>query len=145
VAVRLGEDETPFVATLQALALLATQDTSAADALADALRRLRMVDDKSYLAYALNSAARIHLRAGRVDEVRLCAAEALAAASAMRRKNEITIARTMLARAGEAESTHGVASFVTEPPDWDSLSARARTALRESAELAPPFQRRFPR
>ena len=41
VAARLGEDETPFVATLQALALLAAGNASATDALADALRRLR--------------------------------------------------------------------------------------------------------
>ncbi len=78
VAARLGEDETPFVATLQGLALLAADKGSASDVLADALRRLRTVDDKSYLAYALNSAARLHLRAGRIDQVRLCAAGGVA-------------------------------------------------------------------
>ena len=76
VAARLGEDETPFVETLQALALLAAGDSSAPDAMADALGRLRTVDDKSYLAYALNDAARLHLRAGRVEQARLLAAEA---------------------------------------------------------------------
>lgn len=88
VAARLGEDETPFVATLQALARLATDEVSAGEVLEDALRRLRNVDDKSYLAYALNSAARLYLRAGHLDQVRLYAAEALDAASAMRRDNE---------------------------------------------------------
>jgi len=57
VAARLSDDETPFVKTLRALAGLATEEASADDALASALTRLRAVDDKSYLAYALNSAA----------------------------------------------------------------------------------------
>jgi DNA-binding SARP family transcriptional activator/tetratricopeptide (TPR) repeat protein len=122
VAARLGEDETPFVATLQALALLAAGGSSAADELADALRRLRAIDDKSYLAYALNSAARLHLQAGRIDQVRLCAAEALTAASAMRRKNEVTIAHALLAQAGEI--------IATAPGDWQKLSARARDIAR---------------
>jgi predicted ATPase len=144
VAARLGEDETPFVETLQALALLAAEEASATDVLADALRRLRTVDDKSYLAYALNNAAHLHLQAGRFDQVRACAAEALAAASAMRRKNEVTIAHAMLARAGEADVAQNVASVFTAPSDLDSLSARARSRLLESGTV-PQFQRGFPR
>jgi tetratricopeptide (TPR) repeat protein len=131
VAARLGEDETPFVATLQGLALLAAEETSASDVLADALGRLRTVDDKSYLAYALNSAARLHLRAGRIDQVRLCATEALDAASAMRRRNEVTIARAMLAQAGETGSVPDIESGVAAPSDRNSLSARARSTLLE--------------
>jgi hypothetical protein len=122
---------------LQALALLATDGSSAADVLADALRRLRAVDDKSYLAYALNSAARLHLQAGRIDQVRLCANEALAAASAMRRTNEVTIAHAMLARAGE--------DTAAPPSDWDGLSARARAILRASTGPGGRFQRALPR
>jgi tetratricopeptide (TPR) repeat protein len=141
VAARLGEDETPFVATLQGLALLAAEDLSAGDVLADALGRLRSVDDKSYLAYALNSAARLHMRAGRVDQARLCAAEALDAASAMRRRNEVTIARAMLAQAGEAASATDGAAAV----DRNGVSARGRATLRESAERRARFQREFPR
>ena len=67
VAARLGDDETPFVKTLRALAGLATEEASADDALASALTRLRAVDDKSYLAYALNSAAHLHRQAGRTE------------------------------------------------------------------------------
>ena len=130
---------------MQALALLAAEEASATDVLADALRRLRTVDDKSYLAYALNSAAQLHLRAGRIDQVALCAAEALVAASAMRRQNEVTIARAMLARAGETDSAQDIESVVTAPSDCDSLSARARSTLLESAELCARFQRGFPR
>jgi hypothetical protein len=121
VAARIGEDETPFVATLQALALLATGETGAA--LTAALPGLRQIDDKSYLAYALNCAARLHLRAGRMGKVRACAAEALAAATAIRRGNEIAIARAMLAEAGAPDQHPPFAS--------ESLSARARAALRD--------------
>ena len=129
VALRLGEDETPFVATLQALALLAGGDSSAPTMLADALQRLRAVDDKSYLAYALNSAAHVHLQAGRTDQAGLFAGEALAAASAMRRINEIIISRAMLARAGQAYSVEDTGKVVAAPLDRNSLSARARSTL----------------
>lgn len=129
VAARLNEDETPFVSTLQSLALLATKEDPTADKLADALQRLRTVDDKSYLAYALNSAAWLHLQAGRVDEARLCAAEALTAASAMRRENEVIIARAMLALTGEGESAQGIENVAPISPDLNSLSARARSTL----------------
>jgi hypothetical protein len=129
VAARLNEDETPFVSTLQSLALLATKEDLTADKLEDALKRLRTVDDKSYLAYALNSAARLHLQAGRVDEARLCATEALTAASAMRRENEVIIARAMLTQTGEGESVQGIDNDATGSPDLNSLSARARSTL----------------
>ena len=69
-----------------------------------ALAQLRAVDDKSYLAYALNGAARLHRQAGRVEQARLCAGGALTVALIMRRRNEITIARAMLAPSGEAAS-----------------------------------------
>jgi tetratricopeptide (TPR) repeat protein len=143
VAARLGEDETPFVSTLQGLAQLASKKSAATDPLAEALRRLRTVDDKSYLAYALNSAARLHLRAGRIDQARTCASEALTAASAMRRANEIAIARAMLARTGGA--VQNAESVAIASPDYDSLSARARATLRESQEFSRRFQRSFPR
>jgi hypothetical protein len=121
VAARLREDETPFIETLQALAMLAAGDGSADTALAEALVRLRAVDDKSYLAYALNRAAGLHREAGKPEESRLCATEALAVASIMRRRNEVAIARAMLAPWG-AEAPAGDAG-------WDDLSARARSAL----------------
>ena len=141
VAARLGEDETPFAATLQALAQLASKKPAATDPLAEALRRLRTIDDKSYLAYTLNSAARLHLRAGRIDQARTCAAEALEAASAMRRVNEITIARAMLARTGATDCAQDAESVAIAPSDSNSLSARARSTLSESEELGRRFQR----
>jgi hypothetical protein len=138
VADRLGEDERPFVATLQALASLA-EGLDSADALfADALRRLRRVDDKSYLAYALNSAASLHLRAGRIDQARIFAAEALAASFAMRRQDEIVISRAMLGQAGTTARMERAAHGVNVQPDWSALSARARAILRESVARAVP-------
>ena len=145
VAARLGEDETPFAATLQALAQLASKNPAATEPLAEALRQLRTVDDKSYLAYALNSAARLHLRAGSIDQARIYAAEALAAASAMRRANEIAIARAMLAQTGGTDCAQDAESVAIAPSDCDSLSARARSTLRELLEFSRRFQRSFPR
>jgi hypothetical protein len=63
---------------------MATEEDSADDALASALTRLRAVDDKSYLAYALNGAAHLYREAGRTKQARLCASEALMVASVMR-------------------------------------------------------------
>jgi DNA-binding SARP family transcriptional activator len=131
VAARLGEDESPFIATLQALAQLAADEAEGQTALADGLRRLRKVDDKSYLAYALNSAAGLHLRAGRPDEARLCAAEALSAASAMRRKNEATIAQAILMMAGGTRPPEAMQDLIPPQSDWAGLSARARSTLLE--------------
>jgi DNA-binding SARP family transcriptional activator/tetratricopeptide (TPR) repeat protein len=125
VAARLGDDETPFVKTLRALAGLATEEASADDALASALTRLRAVDDKSYLAYALNSAAHFYSQAGRTSQARLCASEALTVASAMRRHSEMAIARALLAPTGEAAS----AQDIEATSGRDDLSVRARAAL----------------
>jgi DNA-binding SARP family transcriptional activator/tetratricopeptide (TPR) repeat protein len=125
VAARLGDDETPFVKTLRALAGLATEEASADDALASALTRLRAVDDKSYLAYALNSAAHLYRQAGRTSQARLCASEALTVASVMRRHSEIAIARALLAPAGETAS----AQDIKAASGRDDLSVRARAAL----------------
>lgn len=136
VAARLGEDETPFVETLRALAALATEKAPTEDALAEALARLRAVDDKSYLAYALNAAARLHRQAGRVEQARVCAAEALKIALIMRRRSEITIARAMLAPSGKAASDQDLDSAEAASSDLNVLSARARSALFRPAEPA---------
>jgi tetratricopeptide (TPR) repeat protein len=136
VAARVGEDETPLVETVQALAALATAEESAEAALASALARLRAVDDKSYLAYALNSAALVHRRAGRLEQARVHAGKALTVASVMRRRNEIAIAEAMLAPpAGEKDS--GQTDQLPPPSlDPDDVSARARAAMLASA--VPP-------
>lgn len=136
VAARLQEDETPFVETLQALATLASAESSANGALAKALARLRAVDDKSYLAYALNRAAGLYRQTGRAEQARHCAAEALTIASIMRRRNEIAIAQAMLAPFGAEAAAQDAGGFDSAPCGPDDLSARARSALRGFAE--PP-------
>lgn len=131
VAARLGEDEAPFVETLQALAGLARHDATAGSALAHALARLRVVDDKSYLAYALNGAAALYRQAGQTKQARLHASEALQVASVIRRRNEMAIAKAMLGLDGEDASTCeiGVAGALSGRND---LSARARSTARGS-------------
>ena len=141
VAARLGDDEAPLVKTLQALAGLATGEPSADDALASALTRLRAVDDKSYLAYALNGAAHLYRQAGRTRQARFCASEALTVASVMRRHSEIAIARALLAPAGEVAS----AQDIEAASGRDDLSVRARAALVASNARPERLQRRFPR
>lgn len=135
VAARLQEDETPFVETLQALSTLASAERSGNAVLAKALARLRAVDDKSYLAYALNRAAGLYRQAGYTEEARLCAAEALTIASIMHRRNEIAIAQAILAPFG-AEAA-GADRFDPPPCGPDDLSAQARSALRGFAKPPP--------
>ena len=134
VARRLGEDETPLVEALQALVKLAAQDRRATDPLDHALARLRAVDDKTYLAYALNGAARLQLTAGQLEAARKYATEALAAASTLRRSSEVAIAKAVLTAAGEkSRQGNGESLFGA-----DALSARARAAWRDLAEPAVP-------
>jgi hypothetical protein len=133
VARKLGEAHVPFVATLEALARLSAGERGADDRLGCALDELRAVDDKSYLAYALNQAAVLHLRDGRISEAVDCAAEALGVAETMQRSNEIVIARATLACAGVNEETSDAVrqldSLQRECAGQDRISMRARSAL----------------
>ncbi len=126
---RCGEDAAPFVATLQALAGLASAASGSDAAFAAALRDLRVVDDKSWLAYALNAAAACYLRTGDAAAVRAHAVEALAVATLMRRQNDVAIAHALLASIGEAESAAAMERLMPAMGDHDRLSARARAAL----------------
>jgi anti-sigma factor RsiW len=119
---------------LQALAFFREHGRSADDALAHALQRLRAIDDKSYLAYALNRAADVDLRIKENEQARGRAAEALAVASIMQRSNEIAIARALLAQSGEEASMALVKAFASASSDRDRLSARARSLV-QAAQL----------
>ena len=140
VAGRLGESEVPFVMTLDALARLAAEEGTAPGMVAGAMDQLRAVDDKSYLAYALNTAARLHLRAGRIDAARACATEALATAETVQRRNEIVIAQSTLARLGHRdEAPHSgaeLAAVVHEAAGRDRFSSLARSVVLESIKAA---------
>ncbi|TIL40079.1 MAG: ATP-binding protein [Mesorhizobium sp.] len=135
VAERIGE-ETPFVDALQALTALMTADDAADEALESALARLRAADDKSYLAYALNSAASFYCRAGRMEQVRLHASEALTVASKIRRRCEIAIAKALLSAAANGSSAAEVDDDCRAPIELEDFSARARAVLRQPAEPA---------
>jgi len=125
VASKLGQDETPFAMTLTALAEL--EQSNAIDeqtSLTTALNQLRAVDNKSYLAIALNLAAWSHLRAGQLEIARSEAREALSSASTMHRQNEVAIAQAILASVGESTALRALQGL--EP---DILSARARATI----------------
>jgi tetratricopeptide (TPR) repeat protein len=142
VASKLGAEEGPMADVLDALALLGIGDAmpQADEQLRVAVARLRAVDHKAHLAYALNAVAELHLRTGRTEEARACAEEALATATAVRRDGEVAVARATLLRLGyageprevKAEVEHLLAAAAAP----DRLGARARTAIRDAAARA---------
>jgi DNA-binding SARP family transcriptional activator/tetratricopeptide (TPR) repeat protein len=125
VAARMGEDA-PFAEALGALAALRAGAPGAEHRHDAAIARLRAVDDKGYLAYALNAAARHHLDAGRVAAAQQAAAEALSAASAVGRGGEAAAARATLARAAAA----GSAIPTVAPTPAGQAAARSRPRRR---------------
>ncbi|HEX9718102.1 MAG TPA: AAA family ATPase, partial [Ramlibacter sp.] len=128
VARRMGETQAPFAEALAALARLRRGDAGAATALAAALQALRDIDDKAHLAYALNEAAALALDDGRDDEAAACAAEALAAAQAVRRPTEVAVASARLAAARRD------AALLPQAPTGPTASARAAAALKDAAQ-----------
>ncbi len=139
VAARMGEQDVPFARAIRALAGLAADAPDAAEQLADAIADLREIDDKSHLAYALNVAAGISFDRGQLGAARARALEAQAAAETVRRRSELAIAESMLARTSVASGDHPVstdriARLLGEAADPDAFSARARAAIRSAAD-----------
>ena len=133
---RMGETQAPFAQALAALARLRQGEAGDA-ALTAALQALREIDDKAHLAYALNEAAALALDHGRDEEAAGCAAEALAAARAVRRPTEEAVASARLAAARRD------ASLLPASPAGPLASARAKTAITQAAQhLATPRSRR---
>jgi tetratricopeptide (TPR) repeat protein len=146
VARKLGEAHLPFVATLDALAQLSAGESGADARLDLALHDLRAVDDKSYLAYALNAAALIYVRNGHFVTASACASEALQVAGIMRRSNELVIARAALASARSADdrpsAVRQLGRLQQECGDPAGLSMRARAAVSAAAAaVGGEFQR----
>jgi tetratricopeptide (TPR) repeat protein len=135
IADKLGEDEAPLAATLEALARIAGGDTSVPQALATGLEQMAAIDDKSYLAYALNEAARHHMRMGRAEATAGFASRALSIAEVIHRTNEIVIAQALLARArvetGEDDGS-ALRTLIEQAPAADGISHRARSTLLET-------------
>jgi DNA-binding SARP family transcriptional activator/tetratricopeptide (TPR) repeat protein len=140
VAARMGDDDAPFARAVIALIQLAAAGPNGEAELARALALLRKVDDKSHLAYALNAAAQIYLGTGRPEPARTCAQEALAAATAMRRRSEMTVATATLVRvaagAGDLDTAAACLEGLPREADPDVLSAPARAAIATAAAAA---------
>jgi DNA-binding SARP family transcriptional activator/tetratricopeptide (TPR) repeat protein len=136
IADKLGEDETPLAATLEALARIAAGDTSVPEELAAGLEQMAAIDDKSYLAYALNEAARHHMRLGRAEATAGFASRALSIAEVIHRTNEIVIAQALLARArletGEDDG-RALRALIDQVPAAGCISHRARSTLLETS------------
>jgi DNA-binding SARP family transcriptional activator/tetratricopeptide (TPR) repeat protein len=138
VARRLGETDAAVAGVLRDLARMAQGAPDAVAAFATSVERLRGLDNKAYLAYALNWAAAIHLDAGRLDGARACALEALEAAKAVERITEMVVARALLAqlaaRGGDVAATRDqIERLASTVPDPQRLSARARAHLATAA------------
>lgn len=134
VARRMGDPDAPVAAVLRDLARMALGARGAEDAFSVSVERLRSIDNKAYLAYALNWGAAIHLDAGRLDRAEACALEAFQAAKAVERITEVVVACALLARIavrrGDGEATRArMQRLAGEVSDPQRLSARARAHL----------------
>jgi tetratricopeptide (TPR) repeat protein len=135
VAEKMGEgSEGPVAAALGALARRARGAAGGAEEAESRVDLLRQIDNKAFLAYALNFLAEIDLDEGRPAAARGKAEQALAAAEAVGRLSEIAVSRALLARAcrssGDPEGARRhLARGVGEDPTSPDLSARARKAL----------------
>jgi hypothetical protein len=126
-ASRMGEPQAPFAQALGALARWHQRDPTAEAALAADLDALRELDDKTHLAYALNEAAALALCEGRRELAADWAGEAYAAAQAVRRSTEITVAIARLACA--APDARCAAEWLARLPAERGASARAVAAI----------------
>jgi DNA-binding SARP family transcriptional activator/tetratricopeptide (TPR) repeat protein len=137
VAARMGDGEAPVADVIEALTRVAETSPQALDGLDAALSRVRAVDDKSYLAYALNAAALLCFRQGQRREATAYADEALELAIAMERHNEISIAEAMLVRTQPGlspDTSHErIRGLRERAADSDRFSARTRAFLDEVA------------
>jgi hypothetical protein len=135
VAAQLGEGEAPLADTLEALADLAEVSDGELNRLDAVLSRLRAVDDKSHLAYALNTAARLCLGREPLEAAQAYAGEALDAARAMQRQNEIAAAEAILATtrgSGRAEAGSKLGHLQEQVGDSDRFNARARAFVKHA-------------
>jgi DNA-binding SARP family transcriptional activator/tetratricopeptide (TPR) repeat protein len=114
---------------LQTLARFAAGEPADVDAM---LGRLRAVDSKSDLAWALALVAEIEMGRGQKEAARIHAEEALAAAEVVGRASETVIATAILRSAGGARSPGRATAAHTA-----DLTARARRYLEETTHGHP--------
>jgi DNA-binding SARP family transcriptional activator len=126
--------EEPFVEALRALASIELGEAGAYPAAEQALDRLRRVDSKAHVAYVLNALAHHDTRAGRIDDARRHAREALQNAETVAHRSEAAVARSHLAMLALDGADPKAAQVWLDAcqPDFDTplvLSARARAAV----------------
>jgi DNA-binding SARP family transcriptional activator/tetratricopeptide (TPR) repeat protein len=134
MAEKLGEDgsEGPLARALAALAHFERGDEDAAGEVDEAVRALERVDSRYHLAYVLNTAAVVDLRAGRLVDARRRAAAAKVAADAVERTGETRRAEMLLAAIDAREGRPENARLLVKgarPEDFASLPRRSRDIL----------------
>jgi DNA-binding SARP family transcriptional activator len=134
VAKQLGESDAPLADMFEALADLSEARTGGLECLDAALSELRAVDDKSHLAYALNTAAALCL-SGSAQAAQAYAQEALNAGRVMERHIEIAISEAVLAALGAGRPAD-LDCLRNQVADRDRFNARARALVGRAAELA---------
>lgn len=145
LAERLREGSEAHVAG--ALAALIDHGHGGTDAnarLETELEGLRNVDAKLRLTQVLTRAAEFDLAQGKAERARSRAAEALAAAAALERRNECALARVLLARAAETLGmTRDLRARLRElrATALDDLSAHARESVARLLEAHRPRAR----
>jgi DNA-binding SARP family transcriptional activator len=143
LAARMASDadgtgsESASAAALDALARTGLGEAAADTALEAALAGLRTADAKGMLAFALNVAAELDLAAGETARAATRAGQALAAAEAVGRTSQITLARAVLAQTAHAGGDEAAARAhlgATTPLLAEPLGVSARS--RRAAERA---------
>ncbi len=130
----------PIIEAMQALARVARAEAGAQELFESRLERVRAIDDKSRLAFLLNTFADLCLRNGAAGRAKAAAEEALALASMLRRATEAVVAHAILGRldsaAGEIQQAvaHLEAARALDPVDI--RSARALFYLEEAEKEA---------
>ncbi|HEU0203924.1 MAG TPA: hypothetical protein VFR86_26235 [Burkholderiaceae bacterium] len=135
----MGEAEVPFARVLRALAVSGAGAAANRAELFDALGALRDASDKSLLAYALNQAALHLVERGDAGAARTLALEALAAAEAVQRPTEASLAHALLLRIAAAQGERRAADAAFDrlcAGVAGATSARARAAITAAAHAA---------
>ena len=125
--------EAAVAAALAALAVRTPADAQATARLDEAVRGLVAVDTKAMIAYVLNAAAAQDLAAGDVAAAERRATAALAAATAVGRRSEVAVARSLLGRAAlargdEAQANAQLDALAPDRAHPLALSQRATAA-----------------
>jgi hypothetical protein len=139
VAAKMGEgSEEPVARALDALARIVMNEPCGDEELERALARLREVDAKGMLAYALNFAASLDLARKRNESAHARATEALRAAEIVERRTQVVIAHAVLGQVALATGDQASAARHLDDARADAstplrVSARARAAALDLA------------